>query len=200
MDLRDRDPDTDLTQLLQAWSGGNEEVLVELTPRVYDELRRIARRHMAGERAGHTLQASALINEAFIRLVDWKNVQWKNRCHFFGVGAQMMRRVLVDHARARDSEKRGGQANRVTLNTAVLGEQGKDIDLLALDEALQHLARFDSRKSQVVELRVFGGLSVEETAEAMNIANVTVRRDWKLALAWLRRELESKPNTERQHQ
>ena len=152
---------------------------------------------MAGERAEHTLQASALINEAFIRLVDWKNVHWKNRCHFFGVGAQMMRRVLVDHARARDAEKRGGLANQVTLNTAVLGEQGKEIDLVALDEALQRLAEFDSRKSQVVEFRVFGGLSVEETAEAMNIANITVRRDWKLALAWLRRELASKPDAGR---
>src|SRR5215510_10087474 len=175
--------DDHLTELLQAWGDGDERALQALAPLVYAELHRIARRHMAGERAEHTLQASALINEAFIRLVDWKNVHWKNRCHFFGVGAQMMRRVLVDHARARDAEKRGGLANQVTLNTAVLGEQCKEIDLVALAEALQRLAEFESSKSQVVELRVFGGLSVEETAEVMNIANVTVRRDWKLALA-----------------
>src|SRR5215467_1233827 len=125
----------DLTQLLHAWSGGDARALEELTPRVYSELKRIARRQMAGERMGHTLQASALINEAYIRLVDWKNVDWKNRCHFFAVGAQMMRRVLVDHARAAGSNKRGGDARRVTLNTAVLGAQRKAIDLAALDEA-----------------------------------------------------------------
>jgi RNA polymerase sigma factor (TIGR02999 family) len=181
----------DLTQLLQAWSKGDQQALHDLTPRVYAELRRIARRYMAGERKGHTLQASALINEAFVRLVDWENVQWKNRCHFFAVGAQMMRRVLVDHARARDSDKRGGFANQVTLNTAVLGVQRKTINLAALDEALERLAQFDRRKAQVVELRVFGGLEVLEVAEIIGVAEITVRRDWKLALAWLRRELES---------
>ncbi len=182
--------DKDLTVLLEAWSKGDERALAELTPRVYAELHRIARLHMVGERKGHTLQASALISEAYIRLMDWKNVQWKNRCHFFAMGANMMRRVLVDHARARDSEKRLGQATQVTLDTAVLGKQRQDTGLVALDDALKRLAEFDPRKSQIVELRVFGGLSVEETAEAMNIANNTVRRDWKLALAWLRRELE----------
>src|SRR5262249_25614888 len=146
----------DLTSLLHAWSGGDAHALEELTPRVYTELKRIARRQMAGERMGHTLQASALINEAYIRLVDWKNVDWKNRCHFFAVGAQMMRRVLVDHARAAASEKRGGDARRVTLDTAVLGVPRNTIDLAALDEALQRLAEFDPRKAQVVELRVFG--------------------------------------------
>ena len=146
---------------------------------------------MAGERAEHMLQASALINEAFIRLVDWKNVQWKNRCHFFAVGAQMMRRILVDYSRAAGSEKRGGDADRVTLDTAILGDRRKSMDLVALDQALERLAQFEPRKSRVVELRVFGGLSVEDVAEAMNVAEITVRRDWKLALAWLRRELET---------
>jgi RNA polymerase sigma-70 factor (ECF subfamily) len=180
----------DVTQLLQGWSDGDERALEELTRRVYAELHRIARRYMAGERAGHTLQATGLINEAFIRLVDWKNVRWNNRCHFFAVGAQMMRRVLVDHSRALGSDKRGGSAKRVTLDTSVLGERRKSMDLVALDEAIERLAQFDRRKSRVVELRVFGGLSVEEVAEAMNVAEITVRRDWKLALAWLRHELE----------
>src|ERR1051326_1838436 len=163
-------PEGDLTQLLHAWSVGDAHALDELTPRVYSELKRIARRQMAGERIGYTLQASALINEAYIRLVDWKNVDWKNRCHFFAMGAQMMRRVLVDHARAAASEKRGGDARHVTLNTAVLGAQRKTIDLAALDEALQRLAEFDPRKAQVVELRVFGGLEVEEVAQTINVA------------------------------
>jgi RNA polymerase sigma factor (TIGR02999 family) len=181
----------DLTQLLHAWTGGDERALEALTRRVYTELHRIARRYMVGERAGHMLQASALINEAFIRLVDWKNVQWKNRCHFFAVGALMMRRVLVDYSRALGSEKRGRSAERVTLDTAILGERRKSMDLVALDEALERLSEFEPRKSRVVELRIFGGLSVEEVAAAMNVAEITVRRDWKLALAWLRRELET---------
>src|SRR5262245_60071574 len=180
----------DLTQLLQAWTGGDERALEALTRCVYAELHRIARRQMAGERAGHMLQASALINEAFIRLVDWKNVQWKNRCHFFAVSAQMMRRVLVDYSRALGSEKRGGSAGRVTLDTAILGDRRKSMDLVALDEALERLAQFEPRKSRVVELRVFGGLSIEEVAEAINMGEKTVRRDWQLALAWLRHELE----------
>jgi RNA polymerase sigma factor (TIGR02999 family) len=181
----------DLTRLLHAWSDGDAHALEELTPRVYAELKRIARGRMAGERMGHTLQASALVNEAYIRLVDWKNVDWKNRCQFFAVAAQIMRRVLVDHARAAGSQKRGGDARQVTLDTAVLGVQRKTIDLAALDEALERLAQFDPRKAQVVELRVFGGLEVEEVAKVIGIAEITARRDWKLALAWLRRELES---------
>ena len=180
----------DLTQLLQAWSDGDERALEALTPRVYAELHHIARRYMVGERAGHILQASALINEAFIRLVDWKNVRWKNRCHFFASAAQMMRRVLVDYARALGSKKREGAVDRVTLDTAILGDRRKSMDLVALDEALQRLAQFDPRKSHVVELRVFGGLSLEEVAEVVSVGEKTVRRDWQLALAWLRHELE----------
>jgi RNA polymerase sigma factor (TIGR02999 family) len=182
---------TDLTKLLQAWSEGDEEALRELSRQVYAELHRIARRYMTGERPGHMLQPTALINEAFLRLLDWKNVQWRNRCHFLAVSAGMMRRVLVDHARATASDKRGGAADQVTLDTSVLGPRHQSMDLVALNEALEELARFDPRKSRVVELRVFGGLSVEEVAEAMNVAEITVRRDWKLGLAWLRRELES---------
>jgi RNA polymerase sigma factor (TIGR02999 family) len=145
---------------------------------------------MSGERADHTLQATAILNEAFIRLVGWRNVRWKNRSHFFAVGAQMMRRVLVDHSRAQGSEKRGGSANQVTLDTSVLGARRKNMDLIALDDAIERLAKFDARKSQVVELRVFGGLEVEEVAAVLNVAEITVRRDWKFALAWLRHELE----------
>src|SRR5262245_14875358 len=138
----------DLTRLLHAWRGGDEHALEEFTPLVYAELKRIARRFMAGERMGHTLQASALINEAYLRRIDSKNVDWQNRCHFFAIGAQMMRRVLVDHARAAASDKRGGAARQVTLNTAVLGVQRKTIDLAAIDEALNRLAQFDPRKAQ----------------------------------------------------
>ena len=181
----------DLTELLHAWGDGDEKALQQLTARVYQELKRIARRQMAGESVGHTLQASALVNEAYIRLVDWKNVDWKNRCHFFAVAAQMMRRVLVDHARTAAAAKRGGAAQQVTLHTALLGDQHKVIDLSALDEALERLAQLDPRKAQVVELRVFGGLEVEEVAKVIDVAEITVRRDWKFALAWLRRELES---------
>ncbi len=181
----------DVTRLLHDWSGGDPKALEALTPLVLAELKRIARRHMAGERMGHTLQPTALINEAYVRLVDWKNIEWKNRCHFFGVAAQMMRRILVDHARASAARKRGGALRQVTLNTAVLGVQDNAVDLAALDEALERLAQFDARKAQVVELRVFGGLEVEEIVKILDISEVTVRRDWKLALAWLRRELKS---------
>ena len=179
----------EVTALLRAWNKGDSLALDELMPRVYAELHRIARRYMAGERLGHSLQASALINEAYIRLVDWKNVEWKNRCHFFAVGAQMMRRVLVDHARLRQSRKRGGSANRVTLDTAVMGVPERSLDLIVLDTALARLEHVDPRKSKVVELRVFGGLTVDEVAEVMDTSEVTIRRDWKLALAWIRREL-----------
>jgi RNA polymerase sigma factor (TIGR02999 family) len=180
----------DVTQLLQAWNNGDSSALENLVPHVYKELHRIARWYMAGERRSHTLQASALIHEAYIRLVDWKNVQWINRCHFFSVGAQMMRKILIDHARARRSQKRGGVAEQVTLNTEVLIGSAKSLDLVSLDDALRRLQEFDPRKSQIVELRIFGGLTNEEVAEAMDIAVITVRRDWKLALAWLRRELQ----------
>jgi RNA polymerase sigma factor (TIGR02999 family) len=185
------EPKGDLTRLLHAWSNGDAHALKELTPRVYAELKGIARRRMASERIGHTQQPSALVNEAYIRLVDGKNVDWKDRGHFFAVAAQIMRRVLVDHARTVGSDKRGGDARRVTLTTTVLGVQRKTIDFVAMDEALERLAQFDSRKVQVVELRVFGCLEVEEAAKIIGVSEVTARRDWKLALAWLRRELES---------
>jgi RNA polymerase sigma factor (TIGR02999 family) len=180
----------EVTQLLQRWQSGEASALDRLVPYVYNELHRIARRYMAAERPSHTLQASALINEAYLRLIDWKNVEWANRCHFFSVGAQMMRKVLIDHARARGSQKRGGAAERITLDTSVLVRSEKSMDLLALNDALDRLEQFDPRKSRVVELRIFGGLTNEETAEAMEISVITVRRDWKLALAWLKKELD----------
>src|SRR5262245_6665585 len=182
----------EVTQLLQQWNAGDVSALEKLIPHVYRELHRIARHHMSAERGSHTLQASALINEAYLRLVDWKNVHWANRCHFFSVGAQMMRKVLIDHARSKGSQKRGGSAEQVVLDTSMLASSEKPMDLVALDEALSRLERFDPRKSRVVELRVFGGLTNEEAAEAMNLSVITVRRDWKLALAWLRREMSEK--------
>jgi RNA polymerase sigma-70 factor (ECF subfamily) len=179
----------EVTQLLQAWSNGDQEALDKLAPLVYEELHRLARRYMSHERPGHTLQTTALVNEAYLRIVNWKNVRWQNRAHFFAVAAQMMRRILVDFARARTYEKRGGQARRVSLSEAanVSGERGED--LIALDDALQSLARLDPRKSRIVELRFFGGLSVEETAEVLKISTRTVMRDWGLAQAWLYRAL-----------
>jgi RNA polymerase sigma factor (TIGR02999 family) len=182
-----------VSQLLQDWSDGNPAALEKLMPYVHAELHRIAGRYMAGEHPMHTLQASALINEAYIRLVGWKGSRLKNRSQFFAMSAQLMRRILVDHARNRDAHKRGGAANRVTLDTAVLAHAGKQKsqDVIDLDEAIGRLAEFDPRKSKVVELRVFGGLEVEEVAEVLGIAVITVKRDWKLALAWLRQELET---------
>jgi RNA polymerase sigma factor (TIGR02999 family) len=179
----------EVTQLLQAWSDGNAEALDQLTPLVYEELHRLARHYMRGERPDHSLQITELLNEAFVRLVDWKNVHWKNRAHFFGVAAQMMRRILVDFARARNYAKRGGGTVRVSLSEAadVSAERGEDF--VALDDALKSLTAIDARKGRIVELRFFGGLSVEETAEVMKISPSTVMRDWSLAQAWLYREL-----------
>lgn len=179
----------DITRLLQAWGGGNKEALDQLTPLVYQELRRIARRLMARERPGHTLQTTALVNEAYLRLVDAGNVSWQDRAHFFAIGARTMRRILVDFARSRSYRKRGGDEERVSLDESltVAGRPGSD--LVALDDALTRLAALDSRKSEVVELRFFGGLSVEETAEVLKISPVTVMRDWSAAKAWLYREL-----------
>jgi RNA polymerase sigma-70 factor (ECF subfamily) len=181
----------DVTELLQAWTEGDSSALERLIARVHSELHRIAKRHMASERPSHTLEPTALINEAYIRLVDWKNVQWNNRCHFFAVAAQIMRKVLVDHARARGAQKRGGLAHRTTLDTAVLPGRRKNMDLLVLDAALDRLTKLDPRKSRVVELRVFAGLTAQEAAAAMQVAVITVRRDWQFALAWLRRELDA---------
>jgi RNA polymerase sigma-70 factor (ECF subfamily) len=175
--------------LLRAWSDGDRNALDKLAPIVYDELRRLARYYLHRERPGHSLQATALVNEAYLRLVDYKRMRWENRAHFFAVSAQLMRRILVDHAR-RHNLKRGGGVQHVELqDTVVIGEDRAE-NLLALDEALQSLARMDARKARVVELRFFGGLSVEETAEVLQISTVTVMRDWSSARAWLYREMD----------
>lgn len=160
-------------------------------PLVYEELRRLAHQYMSRERSGNTLQTSALVNEAYLRLVDQRDVHWQNRAHFFGIAAQMMRRILVDHARKRHNQKRGGNALRVTLDKAAIVPQDRAADVVALDEALTTLAIIDQRKSQMVELRFFGGLSIEETAEVLKVSPATVMRDWTLAKAWLRREMSS---------
>ncbi len=179
----------EVTKLLAAWSAGDEAALEQLTPLVHDELHRLARRYLAGERPGHVLQTTALVNEAYLRLIDWKDVRWQDRAHFFGLAAQMMRRVLVDIARARGRAKRGGNAVLVSLSEAEGGSPEQSADLVALDDALNALAELDPRQSRVVELRFFGGLSLEETAEVLRVSVGTVRRDWSLARAWLYREL-----------
>jgi RNA polymerase sigma factor (TIGR02999 family) len=185
----------EITALLQAWSGGDPAALDRLTPLLYDELRRLARRYMRNERGGHTLQATALANEAYLRLVDVKGVDWQNRRHFLAVSAQIMRRILVDAARTRASAKRGGEMQRVDHSTAVdfdrLPAAGSDraAELCALDDALSSLSLMDPRRAQVIELRFFGGLTVEETAEVLKTSPQTVMRDWRLARAWLAREL-----------
>lgn len=181
-------PEIEVTTLLQAWSNGDHDALDKLTPIVYEELRRLARRYMNQERSGHTLQTTALVNEAYLRLVDCKRMHWENRAHFFAVSAQLMRRILVDHAR-RHNLKRGRGIQHVSLeDTAVIGGD-RAADLVVLDEAMQALARIDARKARVVELRFFGGLSVEEAAEVLKVSPVTVMRDWSTARAWLYREL-----------
>ena len=179
----------ELTQLLVAWSDGDEAALNRLAPLVQAELHRLARRYMSKERDDHLLQTSALINEAYVRLIDWKAVRWQNRAHFFGVAAQMMRRILVDFARKRPRVDQNQEAHHIELDAAMTVTDQKDADLLALDEALKTLAEFDERKSQIVELRFFGGLSVEETAEVLKVAPITVMREWNKAKAWLYREL-----------
>ncbi|MFN2512348.1 MAG: sigma-70 family RNA polymerase sigma factor [Pyrinomonadaceae bacterium] len=179
----------EITELLVAWGDGDQAALDELTPLVHEELHRLAHHYMGGERTGHTLQTTALVNEAYIRLIDWKNVRWQSRAHFFGVSAQLMRRILVDFARSKGYRKRGGGAPGVSLDEAAFVSDEKGDDLVALDEALWSLAKLDERQSKVVELRFFGGLSVEETAEVLKVSSGTVRRDWSLARAWLHREL-----------
>ena len=183
-----------VTALLIDWRGGDEAAVQKLLPLVHDELRRIAKRHMAGERPDHVLQATALVNEAYLRLVEVRRVQWQDRAHFFAMAARLMRRVLVDFARAQRSQKRGGAFHRVTFdqNLPVASETPEDV--IAIDEALRSLAAKYERKSHVVELRFFGGLSVEETAEVLKISQETVMRDWKFAKNWLMREL-SRPGT-----
>ena len=181
-------PGGEVSEFLRAWSDGDRRALDSLTPLVYHELHRLARRYMRGERPGHSLQTSALVNEAYMRLVDYKGMQWQNRAHFFAVSAQLMRRILVEHAR-RHNLKRGGGLQHVSLEeTAMVGGE-RSADLVALDDALNALAQLDARKVQVVEMRFFGGLSVEETAEVLKVSSVTVMRDWSTAKAWLYREL-----------
>ena len=177
------------TTLLLAWGRGDETALDQLIPLVHDELRQLARRHMAGERPGHTLQATALVNEAYLRLIEVNQVRWQNRAHFFAMASRVMRRILVDAARARGYQKPGGGAPTVSLDEALLVSGEPRQDLIALDDALNALAAFDLRKSQVVEMRFFGGLSIDETAEALQVSRDTVKRDWRMAKLWLLREL-----------
>jgi len=182
----------DISTLLRAWSGGDHGALDKLTPVVYGELHRLARRYMQGERPGHSLQTTALVNEAYMRLVGYERMQWQNRAHFFAVSAQLMRRILVEHAR-RHNLKRGGGVQHFSLDEAALVGGGqdsdRDTDIVALDDAMNKLAQLDPRKVQVVEMRFFGGLNVEETAEVLKVSAVTVKRDWRAARAWLYREL-----------
>jgi RNA polymerase sigma factor (TIGR02999 family) len=184
--------DSQASALLRAWSDGDERALEALTPIVYAELRRLARHYVKGERAGHSLQTTALVHEAYIRLVDYKRMRWQNRAHFFAVSAQLMRRILVERAR-RCNLKRGRGVQHVPLDEAAVVSHDPPVDLIALDDALNELARVDARKVQVVELRFFGGLTVEETAEVLKISPVTVRRDWSAAKIWLYRELAERP-------
>jgi RNA polymerase sigma factor (TIGR02999 family) len=179
----------EITQLLQAWRAGDQAALDQLLALVYDELRRLAGHYLRGERQGHTLQSSALVHEAYLLLAGQDKIAWQNRAHFFGVAAQAMRRVLVEYARSRNYQKRGGKAAHVGLDAAAELAAGRVAEVIALDDALQGLAKIDARKSRVVELRYFGGLSVEETAEALGISTVTVMRDWHTAKAWLLREI-----------
>jgi RNA polymerase sigma factor (TIGR02999 family) len=174
-----------VTQLLLDWSEGDESALEMLTPLVHEELRRLAHHYMKSERPGHTLQTTALVNEVYLKLIDQKRVKFKSRTQFFALAATLMRHILVDHARSRQYLKRGGGAQRVSLDKALIVSGGRAEDLVALDEALLRLAAIDARKSKVVELRFFGGLSVEETAEALDVSAVTVMREWRMAKAWL---------------
>lgn len=178
-----------VTQLLIGWGDGDKEALDRLLPIVYDELRRQAARYLRRERVGHTLQTTALIHEAYLRLVDQKNVQWQNRAQFFGIAAQLMRRILVDHARTKKRAKRGGSDIRVSLVEAAAATKSQDLDVVALDEALERLEKIDEQQSKIVELRFFSGLTVEETAEVLSISPATVKRDWSMARAWLHREM-----------
>jgi RNA polymerase sigma factor (TIGR02999 family) len=178
-----------ITQLLQSWNQGDQSAIEKLAPLVYDELHRLAQRYMSDERPGHTLQTTALVNEAYLRLVDSAHADWESRTHFFAVCAQVMRRILVDWARSRQALKRGGDVSVLDLDEALATAKQSGTDLVALDDALNALAAVDPRKAQVVELRFFGGLSVKEIADILKVSPETVQRDWKLAKSWLRREL-----------
>ena len=178
-----------VTQLLIDWSNGDQSAFDKLMPLIDEELRRLAHHYMSRERAGHTLQTTALVNEAFVKLVNRKNLQWQNRAHFFGLAAQVMRTILVDHARSHASAKRGGGARNLELDEALLVSQQRASEVVALDEALNQLALIDARQSRIVELRFFGGLTVEEAAEVLHVSPVTIKREWSTAKAWLYREL-----------
>jgi RNA polymerase sigma factor (TIGR02999 family) len=184
--VTDNEP-KDVTQLLIRLTDGNTQVLDDLLPLIYGELRQFANRYLRRERSDHTLQPTALVHEAYLKLVDQKNVRWQNRAHFFGVAANMMRRILVDHARKHTADKRGGEAEKLPLEEEILvvSSDEKSMELLALDEALENLAKIDEQKSRIVELRYFGGLSVEETAEVLGVSPITVKRQWRMAKAWL---------------
>ncbi len=179
----------DVTQLLVNWSNGDREALERLTPLVYSELRRLASRYLRRERQGHTLQSTALVHEAYLRLIDQRHVHWQNRAHFFGIAAQLIRRILVDHARSHHAQKRGSDVCKLSLDEAVATAEKRDLNLVALDDALDTLARIDEQQSRIVELRFFTGLSIEETAEVLGISPATVKRDWAAAKAWLYREI-----------
>ena len=179
----------EVTRILQAWGKGDQQALDKLMPVVYDELRRVAQRYLRREGPDHTLQATALVHEAYLRLVDQRGITWQNRAHFFGVAAQLMRRILVDHARRHRAAKRGGSALKVSLNELMLAAEERAEDVVALDDALERLAAMDPRQGRVVELRIFSGLTVEETAEVLGISPATVKREWTMARAWLSREL-----------
>jgi RNA polymerase sigma factor (TIGR02999 family) len=183
------DKSNQITEMLRDWSSGKKEALDALLPLVYDELHRQAARYLRRERIGHTLQTTALINEAYLTLIDQRDVNWQNRAHFFGIAAQAMRRILVDYARQRHSEKRGGGENLPLEEIALAISAERSVDLVALDEALTQLAKLDERQSRIVELRYFGGLSIEETAETLHISPATVKNDWRTAKAWLFRKM-----------
>lgn len=187
-----------VTDLLINWGKGDREALDQLVPLVYEELRRQAARYLRRERVGHTLQTTALIHEAYLRLVDQRNVRWQNRAQFFGIAAKLMRRILVDHARTKKRAKRGGSDVRVSFTEAKISEKVQELDVVALDEALDRLAEIDERQSKIVELRFFSGLTVEETGEVLAISPATVKRDWSLAKAWLYREIRRDISTNEQ--
>ena len=179
----------EVTQLLLDWSSGDKAALDKLTPLVYEELRRLAHHHMVRERPGHTLQTTAIVNEAYIHLINQRGVKWQNRAHFFGISSRLMRRILTGYARSRQCAKRGGGAHQVSLDEAMVVSEERVAEMAALDDALNSLARIDERKSRIVEMRFFGGLSIEETAEVLGVSPGTVMRDWTMAKAWLRREI-----------
>jgi len=189
-------PTTEITGLLQAWSGGDTDALERIVVLVYPELRKIAKRCLASERTGHTLQATALVNEAYLRLIDIQRMQWHDRAHFFAVGARLMRRILVDYARSRGFAKRGGGARRVDLNEALIVSSEMDPALVRMDDALTQLAAFDPRKAKIVEMRYFGGLNADDIASVLGVSPQTVNRDWSLAKAWLAREMSIEERSE----